>query len=617
MRATVFVVIVGVLACAVDHRPKSGTLDSGRECIYAFLSAGKLAAADEALGDVWDIGPRAEPVHIAQLTWQEDPFHDSYWRFIFYSLRPTANLLWAYYATGDHRYRDKLVDVLRSYAARELARDAALDREKFDNRHTTAFRAMVLVNSYGKLARSGDLPADLASSLRACIAKLGAFMADPHNFEPGQNHGFNEAAALLVVAVNFPDLDGAPAWQALATTRLGNLLSDTIDRDGVEVENSPFYHFYVLSFMWQIDSWAQRYAVALPDQFSARTRAMVRYGAYITQPDGFVPELGSSVAFDVRKNTDSPIYDAIAAVDPEFQYVLTRGAAGRPPTERAMIFPESGQVVLRSDFGADFGRHTFATFNAGKQRTNHSHADALAITYFASGEPLLPDSGVFSYDAGDGHDYFFGTRAHDTIVVDGLDQPPGQVDAGLTAVGPNWVYQSGSHALHDGVVIKRGLVLLDRDLALVVDIATADQPHDLTQTWHAFPGAVLAQAGLDVTLSERDSAKLAIHQLAADGATLASIIGRDNPMQGWHSDQYNTKVPSYALEYTVHGSAARFATLLASGPYARADLRATATVSGDDAHVALCLGDARWRIDLVDLGRPTEAVSATRGGACP
>jgi len=30
------------------------------------------------------------------------------WRFIFYSLRPTTNLLWAYYATHDARYRDQL-----------------------------------------------------------------------------------------------------------------------------------------------------------------------------------------------------------------------------------------------------------------------------------------------------------------------------------------------------------------------------------------------------------------------------------------------------------------------------------------------------------------------------
>ncbi|MCS6913493.1 MAG: hypothetical protein NZ890_09665, partial [Myxococcota bacterium] len=65
---------------------------NGKESLYSFLSQGEARAALALLSDLWDLGPRFPPVRIRPLTWTEDPFSDSYWRFLFYSLRPTSNL---------------------------------------------------------------------------------------------------------------------------------------------------------------------------------------------------------------------------------------------------------------------------------------------------------------------------------------------------------------------------------------------------------------------------------------------------------------------------------------------------------------------------------------------
>ncbi|MBW7947494.1 MAG: heparinase II/III family protein, partial [Sphingomonadaceae bacterium] len=401
--------------------------------IYSFLSQGKIEMADEALDDIWDIGPRATPVKIAPITWHENP-HDKYWRFIFYGLRPLSNLLRAYYTTGKVAYRDKILEVLRSYNAFEVARG---DREHayLDDPHTAAFRAMVLVNIHGKFSRTNDLPADVAAGLRASIEKLGFFLEDERHFEDGQNHGFNEAAALLTIAVNFPEMREASAWQALALERLERLMVSTVDDDGVEVENSPFYHFYVLTFVLQDSKWMDRFGVPKPPGFDAQVARMFDYATYGVQPDGLVPLLGASVKYNASKAAPE-VYSAGALLSaddefgliPAFNFVRSLGKGGVAPTVRNKRFDVSGQGFMRSGFssGAEFKNDTYVTFNVGNHRNNHNHADALGITLYTRGKSLLPDSGLFEYGSIKAPEpfpvYFRSTRAHNTVVVDGQDQ---------------------------------------------------------------------------------------------------------------------------------------------------------------------------------------------------
>jgi hypothetical protein len=173
-------------------------LPFGRESMYADLNQGNLALADRMLDDYWPARGHPPAYLPRPITWTEDPYNDSLWRFMFYSLRYTSNLLWAFGTTGQPEYRDRLLEILRSYAAYDGTRP--FNGKTFDNKHTAAYRAMVLVNSYRKLEAWGMLPPDLARDLNSSIGRLGAFLADARNYEPGFNHGFNEAAGLLLVA---------------------------------------------------------------------------------------------------------------------------------------------------------------------------------------------------------------------------------------------------------------------------------------------------------------------------------------------------------------------------------------------------------------------------------
>lgn len=619
--------LVGSGACGGDDStppPSQHALDDRMENIFAVLSRGAVSVADKLLENRWNLGSRFEIATLPEsLTWTEDPFQDPQWRFVFYSLKPTSNLLYAYYTTGEPKYRDKLLSILESFVTYDAGRALGqpYDRTRFDHRHGSALRAMVLVNTLVKLQRSGDISEPLARAIEAAIARLGAFLALPLNFDPDYNHGFTEASALALISANFPDLPAAQSWQDTAIGRLSSLMVNSVDRDGVELENSPFYHFYVLGQTYQINRWARRHRVPLPQDFEIAMKQMVAYATFVLQPDGSIPLAGASVELDVDR-LDPAVYGNLAAEFPEFAFVYSLGASGTAPAQRAVLFPESGQAFLRSGFGSDPAQvplETHIAFNVGRWRTSHSHLDVLGLDYFAAGARQLCDSGLYTYDPGPDHAYFFGTRAHNTVVVDGSDQSTsGPVTAGLTASSDGWAYQSGSHALYPGVLHRRSVLVLERDLTLVYDSLASDAPHDYAQIWHLPPGYSAAASGLDSTGVAADGQPtVVIRQALGAGLSLLPIVGATEPMQGWYSEVYGTMVPNTALEYHATASSWHYATLIATGPKARTPSSISASIGEDGTLTAVvCGGQQPWLVSIVKQVADGEAVAVAGTAAC-
>ncbi|MFP2932912.1 alginate lyase family protein [Pyxidicoccus sp. 3LG] len=592
-----------------------------RELMYGFLDEGTLEDADLILKDLWPV-PRFEPVQLpASLTWTEDPFQEKYWQFTFYGLRPTRHLLWAWRQTGDVRYRAKLLQVLESFAERGHQSQFAWDK------HTAAFRAMVLVNTYIKLLSDRSLKEPLAGRLRLRVQELGVFLRDPENFEDDFNHGLAQAGALLLIAANFPGFETSSEWRATAVSRLDSLLGKALDADGVEVEQSPFYHFYFLVGFWQLYHWAQTNGVAMPASTEPRIRQMLHYATHITLPDGDIPMIGASVERNIRRSQDTPLFQQMAAMDPRFAYVLSAGASGTPPPETRVLFPASGQAVLRSSFATvkNFKMQTHVIFDVGPYRTLHSHLDALAVHLYSAGRTLLPDSGHYTNEPEtDGYHYFRGTRAHNTVVVDGLDQREGTARAGLSTGGPpgGWAYQSGWHTLYDGVVHKRAVALLRQDLVLVIDDLSSDTPRTYDQTWNLFPEADLQVDRLRAKALDPVSGKTLLtlqHLLSASSMLVSVRKGHTAQLEGWHSAKFEQKVPSFTLRWRKVSKRTQFATLLASGAFAEAGPLPAQVERTPQGYVAtVCIPDGRgFRLTVVDLAGPGERATMETMSACP
>jgi hypothetical protein len=316
----------------------------GREHIYDFLGSEDIEVADAYLKDLQYV-PRFDPVMVSPITWEEDPYGEKYWRFIYYGLRSPQDLLYAWEQTGDARYKDKYIEIIDSFLEVGMEKSNAWDDE-----HAVAFRTMMIIDAWWRLREHGALPVELSEKILKALQRHGDFLIERNHYQAEYNHGINEAAATFLLAAAFPDLPGAEDWKRISIQRLTNGLLDIVDADGVLVENSPYYHFNSLEKYWSIITYADAQGMPFPSHVVEKIRQMIDYGSYIVQPDLQVPLLGASLQ---RTMHATGVEKQIADQYPAFKFVMTSGAEGSRPDRVSRYFPDAGQAILRSGWGTN------------------------------------------------------------------------------------------------------------------------------------------------------------------------------------------------------------------------------------------------------------------------
>lgn len=593
-------------------------LSSGKEAMYAEFNQGDIDTAQNMLENIWPARwPAPLPYLSSTPAWTEDPFNDPYWRFYHYGLRPLSNLLYAWRTTGNRAYADRLTSLIRSNVAVDATRGA--NTLTFDNPHTAAYRAMALVNLLVKLDSDGLVDDGLRAGVMQSLGKLGAFLALPANFESTHNHGFTEAAALLLIADNEPTIAGAAGWRTLAIERLKQLVVDQIGPDGVQVENSPFYHVFVLGLMIQIGNWAATWEPELGRFYADNLKRMYRYAAYITQPDGYLPLLGAT-ATTYMPSQDPNIFGPSLVTDSDFRWAVSSGSSGTAPPPGVYLFPNAGQFVLRSKTPAPASRRdqTFVTFDAGPYRTDHSDLDALGVNIYSDGRRLVSEAGLFTYTAGTDRSYFHGTRGHNTVMVDGADQAVGNGLPGAYGNIGDSSWATGVSKLYDGVTHRRTVVVLAKGLELVGDRLYSPGQHSYSQLWHFPSDLALATQGADLALSDRSNRRvLSVRQAHPSQLGMATFRGGLNPMRGWQSTTFSIKDPAWEVEYgTLAMTRTRtFMTLFQSGEYASLPGSVTEVAQGLDSVVTVCVGASTAYSVLIPDGNKAVTVQAL--DSCP
>ena len=586
--------------------PANNTHPAGLELAYDNLNQGDVTSADQILTDVWPVDRYAAIALPNPLTWREDPYQAAYWQYIFYGLQPTRHLLWAFATTGQQKYRDKLVEVLQSF------HDHGLDSPFASDKHGSAWRGMMLVNTYWKLEQLGGLSAAEKSMIVDLVRAAGTFLALPTNFESDYNHGIAESMSLLMIAVNFPDLAESASWRQTAGTRLEQILSNSVAADGVVYEQAYYYHFYELVQFWAIAAWAKKFGVQAAPSIAPTIDGMIRFATYIPMPDGMVPMFGASLARSARAS-EVPTMTAIAAYDPNFRYVFTAGREGTAPPQRCILFPVSGPAILRSSWdAADFAKQTHVVMDVGPYRTAHSDLDALSVHLYADGKTVLTDAGLFTYDRGTEYTYFKSTAAHNTVTVDGKSQSAGAPVMGLASSGAAHCYQSGYHDLYAGVRHRRGTVLVDKDLVLVLDHLNSAVSHTYDQTWRTPPELTMTAEANGGRITDAKGKKVLTIRQAYNDFTSSVRRGSTAPFDGWYSKAYQVMTPADALRFTTSGADTRYATLFASGNYNAEDVSVQAT--GDDAswQIVVTTASRSYTVAVQDFAGPGESVTVMR-----
>lgn len=219
----------------------------------------------------------------------------------------------------------------------------------------------------------------------------------------GGNHLLKNIKALLWAGRFFTG-PMAARWRALGERLLEHELAEQILADGFHFERSPAYHVQVFADLLECREVLPPGPLA--DRLASVLHQMAQVVADTTHPDGHTSLFN-----------DGGLHMAYAPAHVLGAYARATGHYVQP--RRAFAFEDAGYFGLRgadSLLLADCGRI------APDHLPAHGHGDILSFEWSVRGQRVIVDPGVFEYNEGDWRAYARGTRAHNTVTVDGADQ---------------------------------------------------------------------------------------------------------------------------------------------------------------------------------------------------
>jgi hypothetical protein len=461
-------------------------------------------------------------------------------------------------------------------------------------------------------------------------------------FSPN-THLTGEALGLFYAGVVFPELRGARRWRALGQRILEAESRRQILPDGVHFELATCYHRYTVEIYLHFLILAARNSLAVAPELVERVGRMLDFLLAIRRPDGSIPQMGdadggwllplvrrppedlrgvfaaAAALFgrpDCAWAAGGPAPETVWLLGPSGAKALDALAPAPPVMPASRLFGWGGYAVMRSGWGANGHQLIFDVGPLGcPVSAGHGHADLLSIQCSAWGEPYLVDPGTYCYTAEPAwREFFRGTAAHSTAMVDGVSQtaPAGPFRwrerpaarllrwASTDAQDLAEAQHTGYARLADPVIHRRRVLWIKPRCWVLVDDLEGSAEHEIELRFQFAPLEVTLDASLWARARGSRGHGLLVRPFSSAPLKAEVRVGELAPIRGWVSPDYGRRQPAPVLIYsTVTGLPFRIVTvLLPVEDGAAAPPEVSPLLDGGSAVVGLVFEDGRETVDL-------------------
>ena len=428
------------------------------------------------------------------------------------------------------------------------------------------------------------------------------------------NHLIGEAAGLVLAANFVPEWAGAHRWNSLGRTILVREIDRQILDDGTPAEQAFHYLGFILDFYFLvlriapdfIDEGHVRERLASAASFISAIGNSALELPVVGDDDGgaaWVMSNGrtswrSRLALCAAWTGQAEFKHRAGDLDAAAWWLLSddrlkawQDLPSTPEKPTSKWLRTGGYAALRSEAAEE----RLVVFDCGPlgylSIAAHGHADCLSVCLSLNSHWVLLDPGTFVYhEQPEWRTHFRSTRAHNTLTIGDNDQ---SVQTGHTMWGQrakaSWVsYEDQprfrwAEGAHDGYTRlsppchhQRVVGLSDGDYLVIIDWLSANVDQCL---WHfqCAPGLVAESHGRSV-VAANDRMRLSC-QVLNDSAQVRVIKGREQPIAGWVSPSFGTRIAAPVIEIESAGRAdTPYVTVIGWGPDApRTSLDTTGT----------------------------------------
>ena len=379
------------------------------------------------------------------------------------------------------------------------------------------------------------------------------------------NHGLFQIAGLIALVRSLPWLKKSKESYSVAIEVMKAMLDDHFSDDGLHKEHSPEYHLFMINHLSSFleSGWLEE----IPELVELVSK-VEEASHWMQNPKLEVIPLGDS------KNSLLSL-ERWHAISPKLKMGLK-------------IFPKGGLAIenIKSNKGK-----SQLIFSAQFHSRQHKHADDLTFLYHLNGQPLIVDTGTFTYQ----YDlperiYCESTKAHNTVEIDGLNYSRFRQDSFGSCL--EFVEKIGPCSIFRGKVDHKTLIssfipnnkikntdkiecdvshcrtiihFPDRFLA-IIDQIESPEPHDYIQWNHFAPNLFIRKytnRKIGIHNSKEESVCIVLTS-NSEGMPLDSIEiqGQSQPhLQGWISHDGRELIPNPTLGFSTFGENKAFVTV--------------------------------------------------------
>lgn len=333
--------------------------------------------------------------------YEKTEIEKSVWLNRFYFLPSFARM---YHLTGERGYLDDMMALIRQWIK---------DNPRLPDSHRTTYNWRDMQVAWRSIHLSwcyylgeGGLTADernlIIDSLKehAHILLTGFGQARLNEF----NHQSHGALAMLYLGVLFPMLDGAEELRRKALIILNHHLANAFYSDGGNVEQMFGYYPFQSHLFRDAFLLCSANGLEPPVNSLPMLRKMVNYLSAVERPDGTVPQVNDSYEMAVQ-----PTVDTINEILGTMALVERQGS----------VYFQDAQVAVLADRSK---KGWYLLANPASVIGAHAHAGRLGFEMWYDGLPVIIESGCCNYDDRALVTWYRTTRAHNSVIIDGLSE---------------------------------------------------------------------------------------------------------------------------------------------------------------------------------------------------
>lgn len=360
------------------------------------------------------------------------------------------------------------------------------------------------------------------------------------------NHTVAEGCGLVYAGTLFPEFSDAEQWKTVGMRLLEQEAARQVFSDGGGIEQALGYQVFIIDLLGLVQCLFEHRCEPVPEAISNAVRNGRTFLKAFGQNRQSIPSIGDQ--------------DGGHALSRHLQISWEEDSNRNA---QHITFSESGYTILCGRAPSllrlvlDHGSLGMAPCFA------HGHADALSVILNWADHAVLIDPGTYTYTGNAiWRTYFRGTRAHNTVAVDDLDQAVPETAfmwtrPYLAQVVLNKESQDGAVTIlvrHNGYESRVGVthwraVLFDPpNTWLIWDRLTGNGLHKLELNWHLGIEPSV-RAGEYVFHCDQISLYFAV-----EGGASTLHRGDTAPISGWRSLQYGLKEPISTLRTVYTGS---------------------------------------------------------------